>query len=88
MRKIELMHYLYGKGEGKCAECCHFRPAHGGWSKCKIYGDSGSEATDWNHRYPACGLKNQKDVPDKNVVKMVRSIKQVTDTEGQISLFD
>lgn len=87
MRKNELMRRLYGTGEGTCAECCHFRPASGGYSKCMVYGNSASEATDWNHRYSACGLKNQKDVPDKNVVKMVISSKQVTDTEGQLSLF-
>ena len=88
MRKNELMRHIYGTGEGKCAECRHFRPASGGYSKCLVYGNSASKATDWNHRYPACGLKNQNDVPDKNVVKMVRPEKQVTDTEGQISLFD
>lgn len=82
------MRHLFGTGEGTCAECSHFRPASGGYSKCLVYGNTASEATDWNHGYYACGLKNQKDVPDKNVVKMVRSIKQVTDTEGQIGLFD
>lgn len=88
MRKSELMHELFGVTDGKCKECKHFKAANGGWSKCLIYGESASEATDWNRNYPACGLKDKELVPTKQVVKLVRSVKQTSETEGQMSLWE
>ena len=61
VRKIELMHLLYGKADGKCKGCRHFvRYEYRGrmYSKCKYYGMSHSEATDWSSRNVACGLFN------------------------------
>lgn len=88
MRKIELMHNMFGVADGTCKECFNFMPAYGGYSKCRIYGISRSAATDWNNRFPACGKKNQF-YHGGAVVKLVRPEKKKDDVfEGQISLFD
>ena len=62
MKKIEAMHYLHGitKGE-KCGDCCNFiRLNYHDYTyrKCKAYGVTASEASDWLVRYAACGLFN------------------------------
>lgn len=61
VRKIELMHLKYGEADGECKYCRHFvRYRYHGkmYSKCKFYGMSQSEATDWNGMNHACGLFN------------------------------
>lgn len=42
MRKIELMHHLFGTKTGFCKDCGHFyRKQYGGtYRKCEVYGDS------------------------------------------------
>ena len=88
MRKIELMHKMFGIADGTCKECINFKPANGGYSKCRIYGKSHSEATDWNRNYPACGKKN-KTYHGGAVVKLVRpNYPKAEDFEGQIRIFD
>lgn len=53
------MQHVYGPGpEGeKCGNCAHL---HGfamanKWFKCVKYGVSGSPASDWRKKWPACG---------------------------------
>lgn len=62
MRKIELMHFYFGKGEGQCRDCSHLREGvyHDRvLRKCAVYGMTHSEASDWALKYPACGQKNK-----------------------------
>ena len=58
-RKIEAMHSMFGVFVGKtCKDCPHLieHRNHGkGYYKCRIYGDSASEATDWRLKWTACG---------------------------------
>lgn len=85
------MYKNFGKTDGLCKDCTNFRMANGGWSKCLIYGTSSSEATDWNGRYQACGLKDKESPWDIPVVKTVtwgKGRKLDVPMEGQTSLFD
>lgn len=57
-RKIDAMHTLYGTRPGRtCAECeylCSYL-RNRRYYKCKMYGVSLSEATNWRLSYEACG---------------------------------
>lgn len=59
-RKIELMHELFGRNEGrKCGECSNLvcgRYRDRILRKCKVYGLTHSEASDWTKHWEACGL--------------------------------
>lgn len=62
MRKIELMHHYFGRGEGQCRDCSHLQEGmyHDRvLRKCDVYGMTHSEASDWALKYPACGQKNK-----------------------------
>ena len=87
VKKILLMHEMFGMAPGTCKQCYNFIPANGGYSKCRIYGVSHSEATDWNNRFPACGKKNQY-YGGGPVYKLVTPEKKDDVCPGQISLFD
>ena len=86
------MRFMFGNGEGTCKDCKFFKPANGWYSKCLMYGDSASAATDWNNRFPACGLKNwDGEYPDKPIVQYARGngkTQMYFQTEGQISLWE
>ena len=60
LRKIDAMHALYGMlTDHTCKDCPLLRgdDYHGRrYYKCKAYGDSNSEATDWRLYWNACGL--------------------------------
>ena len=77
IRKIELMHKLFGKADGLCRDCCHFVSGEyqsiQNLQKCRIYGMTHSAASDWAQRYRACGLYNIADTPHSNVIDLVRS---------------
>lgn len=63
MKKITLMHEIFGKGAGVCGECNNLEECYGHqkkYFKCRIYGDSNSAATDWSKSWNACGIKNQE----------------------------
>ena len=87
MKKIDLMHAMFGKAEGKCSECrhfeVHFRDVN--YFKCRVYGISSSEATDWRKKYEACGLKNLK-TEHRDIYKYAKAEKSAI-ADGQISLF-
>lgn len=57
-RKIDAMHQYYGYGPGRCGNCPHFitKQFDRTYYKCRAYGDSNSEATDWRKGWTACGL--------------------------------
>ena len=94
-RKLAAMHKEYGKAHGyKCGDCPHLtrsgtRPGVMHY-KCKAYGISSSEATDWACSWPACGLH---DLPvDKGHTPLLERLKRAKrpDNEpipGQIDMF-
>ena len=63
LRKIALMHRLFGLCEGHaCRECSNF--VKGKYHdrtlcKCRVYGMTHSEASDWAGRWQACGMFNR-----------------------------
>lgn len=60
LRKIDAMHSLFGVASGATCKICphldrqYYHGKH--YYKCKAYGNSNSEATDWRLWYPACNL--------------------------------
>lgn len=94
IRKIALMHKLFGKRYGHtCRECGNLvkgRYHDRILTKCKVYGLTHSEASDWAGRWQACGMFNQP--WDKQpVIKKVRPERKqkeadTTPLEGQMSL--
>lgn len=95
LRKIDLMHRQFGKCEGHtCGECNNL--VEGRYQgkilrKCKVYGMTHSEASDWAKRWLACGLFN-KPWGDKPIIRLVRPTRidkeeiQNAPVEGQISM--
>lgn len=63
LRKIALMHRLFGVCEGHaCRECNNLvkgRYHDHILTKCKVYGMTHSEASDWAGRWLACGAFNR-----------------------------
>lgn len=60
LRKIELMHRVFGKTDGHCCrECSNLTEGNWGHTKCKVYGNTSSEASDWAKRWLACGMFNK-----------------------------
>ena len=58
-RKIEAMHAAYGiSSDHKCKDCnhlcCHEYSRY--YYKCRLYGLSASDATDWRVGWTACGM--------------------------------
>ena len=75
LRKIDLMHRQFGKCEGHaCRECSnliHVRAGDRPLTKCKVYGETSSEASDWTQRWQACGMFNKQ--WDKGpIIRLVR----------------
>lgn len=95
IRKIDLMHRLFGKAEGHtCRECNNIvkEEYHGRtYTKCKVYGQTMSAASDWVQRYQACGMFN-KPWRDKPIIRMVRPSRKEREEqesaqiEGQMSI--
>lgn len=93
MRKIELMHSMFGKTEGLCRECFHyqrFRYRDKTYRKCDVYGLTHSESSDWKASYPACGLFNTE-YDGREVIRYVtpEKKKEIEDEPlpGQMELF-
>lgn len=63
IRKQQLMYKQFGICDGHtCGECSNLiavrandRPLH----KCRVYGNTSSEASDWAKRWLACGMFNK-----------------------------
>lgn len=96
LRKIEAMHYRYGQVNEHCRDCSHFikgRYHDSILRKCKAYGMTHSEASDWAGKYLACGLFNQP-LPEHHrpVIETKRYDAEPAEPEkpldGQIDLFD
>ena len=92
IRKIDLMHQMFGKTEGLCRDCSHYQRYHyrgKPYRKCEVYGITNSEASDWVGRYQACGLFN-KSYPykDSPIIRYLRCEKEPEKPiEGQTALF-
>ena len=88
MRKIELMHSMFGRSGSKCKDCSHFseHQLSRKYFKCDVYGESASEATDWRANYQSCGLFN-KFTAYENVYKMAKTERSEI-VDGQLSIFD
>ena len=95
LRKIDLMHRQFGKCQGHtCRECSniiHVRANDRPLTKCKVYGETSSEASDWVQKYQACGMFNKH--WDKGpIIQLVRPVRtkrqdiQSIPLDGQISL--
>ena len=94
IRKIDLMHKIFGPAPGHaCRECSNLvkgRYHDRILTKCKVYGLTHSEASEWAGRWPACGMFNR--AWDKQpIIRQVapeRKQEKVDNTplEGQISL--
>ena len=94
LRKIDLMHRQFGKCDGHtCGECSNLESSiyDRRYYKCKVYGNTRSEASDWAKRWLACGLFN-KPWEDKPIMRLVRPTRkdkeemQNTPIDGQMSL--
>lgn len=96
VRKIQLMHQMFGrKNDEHCKDCKNFGRALVGDKKlvhkCKAYGVTGSEASDWCASYPACGLFNQNYVGRKIIDFVTPDRKKEIDNEpleGQIDILE
>ena len=63
-QKINRMYKYFGKSESgkKCKDCSNLIRVERGnhrVSKCLVYGDTFSEASDWKRSHKACGMINQ-----------------------------
>ena len=86
MRKNEKMYKLFGKAPGeKCKTCDHLKD--GKRRKCRCYGVSASEATDWTLSWDACGLYNVPFPYDMPVYKWEQEKEPEEQMPGQLSLF-
>ena len=75
MNKIDEMHRLFGTDYAHtCGECKHFfsYTESRKWFKCRLYGDSRSESTDWRKSYVACGNYNKQ--LDKDFIPVVQRV--------------
>ena len=89
IRKIDLMHKLFGKNEAHtCGECENMvSQRYRGMilRKCTVYGMTHSEASDWAKKWTACGMFN-KPYSDRNVIELVRPSREEEPVEGQLSI--
>ena len=92
MKKIDLMHKLFGEvPDRKCKDCQHLVPhtANRKYYKCEFYGETSSEASDWRLKYTACGLIDKNEVDMNPVISIWRLYNRPENQqiEGQVSLF-
>lgn len=90
MKAIELMYKLYGKTDDKkCKDCCNLVTYNLGnkkIKKCKIYGTTSSNNSDWAYSHNACGLFN-KDINIKVSLEQKRMSTVKDDIlKGQLKL--
>lgn len=93
--KIEAMYEYSGGTDYRhlCTECNNFMRVFTGSRtvfKCRIYGDTASEASDWRASYIACKAFNQPydGRPLIDVLKHTSKKKEETGCDGQMSIYD
>lgn len=91
-RKIDAMHRLYGTVSGKkCGNCPHLIEGYyhdRKLMKCKAYGLSHSEATDWRKKWDACRLIGLPLPENGTVLDRIRWQRERVEQQvkGQISM--
>lgn len=89
-KKIDRMHALFGVDEHhKCGECSNFvcgRYRSKILKKCRAYGLTHSQASDWAKRWTACGLFG-REYAGRTVIELTDRENLVVPLEGQIDLF-
>ena len=89
--KIAFMHHYFGEDDAgrRCRDCIYFERWLVGDTKivrkCRVYGISHSEATDWKASFPACGCIN-KDTDYSNLYKTITTSKYKVELQGQLEL--
>lgn len=92
-RKIDAMHKLFGMHPGECRDCPHLTRVYARakkYIKCKAYGETASEASDWKLSNIACGLI-QRPLP-KDFVPVIERLKHqarpryALPIEGQVKM--
>ena len=87
------MHYYFGKDSENhiCKDCSNFVKEQYHTrilQKCKVYGLTHSEATDWAQKYKACGMFN-KVWNGNNIISLKRYVngkrKDIQQLDGQIT---
>lgn len=91
LRKNELMYSLFGKQPGHtCQKCCNLVKIQAGRRvvrKCKCYGLSASQATDWSKRFEACGIFGKKDACEGPLFIPELEGLQSLPPDGQMAMF-
>ena len=90
LRKIDLMHKLYGRLDGqRCADCSNLlnKEWAGSYFKCSVYGNSNAESTDWRKKYVACGMFNVDGKENYGRCLTDNTPKEIVVFENQIDLF-
>ena len=92
LRKIALMHSLFGKCEEHiCKECDHFvegRYHSRVLRKCEVYGLTHSEASDWAQKHTACGMFN-KEYSGEPIIKLYQPVRrELVQVAGQLTMFE
>lgn len=89
LKKIDRMHALFGLDERhKCGECSNlvceqYRSKI--LKKCRAYGLTRSQASDWAKRWTACGLFNQE-YTGRKVIELTDRENLEVPLKGQIDL--
>ena len=89
MKSIEIMHKFFGSGHpsDKCGDCKNLIK-DGNYYKCRIYGNTSSEASDWRKKWNSCAMFNMpyNGMPIIEVKKHMSLAE--TQIEGQMSIED
>lgn len=88
------MYELFGRADGKCKDCEHYRTfkyRDKSYRKCEVYGITQSEASDWKAGYDACGLfPNKENTYSRDIIELriCNNRDSEEQIEGQINMFD
>lgn len=90
IKKIDRMHALFGIDPcRKCGECPNLvcgRYRSKILKKCRAYGLTHSQASDWAKRWTACGLFG-REYTGRDVIELTDRVNLAVPLEGQIDLF-
>ena len=88
-KKIDRMHEMFGRGSGRCGDCCHFVTLdyhNVTLQKCEVYGLTHSEASDWVKKWESCGLYNKPWNGDVPVIELTGKRVREEQCDGQLRL--
>jgi len=94
-RKIDAMWRKFGGGPRDtqcrtCEHCVKYSPTDRHYWKCRLYGVTGGESTDWRLYWPACGMYNREPVEDVPVIEQLKHLPRAWITrqeiEGQMTM--